>query len=671
MVSDLVALVRRAARKPPRYIAERLLQEGRRIGDRWLGPARRRAMTEARVLRLLGFETTDEAWGALMARPYPFLSVELTAGELEALAPGEMARILDEAKAALAHRVDLLGSGPIELGPAIDWHQDFKTGRRWPPAYCHAIEYANLDEPSDVKLPWELSRLQWLLPAAQAYVLTGEARYAECVREVLEQWIDGNPYAGSVNWSCTMEAALRIVTLTWLLRACGDSLAFADRGFRVKVLGSLLLHADFTDRYIERSDVNGNHYTADAAGLVFAGLFLGDGPAASGWLETGWRILSEEIARQVFPDGVDYEASVPYHRLVTELFLLPALYAQALGREVPARWRDRLVAMSRFTAAYSRNDGGVPIWGDNDDARMLPMAGKGLFDHRYLIGLTAFGLAVEELQGLAWGPVAELAWLLGPSAARNAAFQTRSARSSEAFPDGGFYILASGDDHVFIDCGPIGLAGRGGHGHNDLMSFEAALRGKRLIVDPGSYVYTASPEMRNAFRSTAAHNTPQVASSEINRFVSPRHLWSLINDATPRVLGWHPGDRTSTIVMSHDGYARLSPTVELIRRIQLDHETGVLVVEDDLWLRGHAATVAMHIAPEVKVRGTPATGYLILASGESSFRLIWEGLGPWDATLETALVAPSYGCLERTRKVVWRVAGVERASLQVAIAPCD
>ena len=87
--------------------------------------------------------------------------------------------------------------------------------------------------------------------------------------------------------------------------------------------------------HIERSSINGNHLTADAAGLVFAGLFFEGIGDADRWAADGWRTLETEILMQVHPDGVDFEASVPYHRLVAELFLLPARYRQVRGLPVP------------------------------------------------------------------------------------------------------------------------------------------------------------------------------------------------------------------------------------------------------------------------------------------------------------------------------------------------
>src|SRR5262245_6327171 len=47
-----------------------------------------------------------------------------------ALDPAVVAATLRQANDVLAHRFDLLGSGPVELGTKIDWHADFKSGHR-------------------------------------------------------------------------------------------------------------------------------------------------------------------------------------------------------------------------------------------------------------------------------------------------------------------------------------------------------------------------------------------------------------------------------------------------------------------------------------------------------------------------------------------------------------
>jgi uncharacterized heparinase superfamily protein len=664
---DLTGKIRRGLKKPPRYIAERLWSEAVRLSDRWRAPARARRLTDVKLLEDLGHRTMDEAWTALQRRPFPtFASVRRE--DLDALAPGEVARIVDEASAALANRVDLMGSGPIELGSYIDWHCDAKTGRRWPPRYCHAIEYSNLDEPSDVKFPWELSRLQWLIPAGQAYALTGDEFYAAHVRSVLDSWIVANPYAGSVNWSCTMEAALRLFSITWLARACAQSAAFDDAAFRARLLRTLYLHADFTERYIERSDVNGNHYTADAAGLVIAGCVLGDGPLATRWRQTGWRILNEEIETQVFPDGVDFEASVPYHRLVMELFLLPAVAMRRQGHAVTPAYASRLGAMAEFVAAYSRPDGSVPVWGDTDDARALPMAGKGLSDHRYLVAMAAFAAERVDLLERFGGPVAEILWTFGADAARQCADRTGAIPASRAFEDGGFYILADTRNHVFVDCGPLGLAGRGGHGHNDLLSFEAMLDGVRLVVDPGCYLYTASAAERNAFRSTAYHNTPQVGGAEINRFIRPDYLWNMHCDAAHEVRRWSPGTVVSSIEMAHSGYRRLSPPVTPVRLLTLDHAACALVIDDRFEGGGHHACIPLHLAPGIVVKRAD-DAVIMLAAGARVFKLRWTGTGDWSMAIEPARVAPSYGIVVPTQKLVWRIADCGGTRLSVTLEP--
>ena len=132
-------------------------------------------------------------------------------------------------------------------------------------------------------------------------------------------------------------------------------------------------------------------------------------------------------------------------------------------------------------------------------------------------------------------------------------------------------MLRSAERHVIVDCGEVGMRGRGGHGHNDILSFELFLNGINVVTDCGAYLYTASREWRNPFRSTAFHNTVQVDDEELNRFIGPDALWQLHYDARPvdRRRCRH-GDRVDCFRGGHTGYARLAPPVSHARGCFVD-----------------------------------------------------------------------------------------------------
>jgi len=650
MTSDFIERIGRLLQKSPRYLLRRVGHEASMEVERWLAPIRVRTLTPSALAQRSGFSDVDDWWLSVSMRPPPHPRIH-SAEALDSLAPGSTQEILSRAHRANVLEVDLLGSGATKLSDPIDWHVDIKTGRRWEPQFHRDIEYSNLDEPSDVKLPWELSRLQWAIPLGQAWMLTGDDRYALRARQIIEQWVIANPYGWTVNWACTMEPALRILSWVWLFFAFHDAPSWRDSSFRGTLLRTLYLHGDFVSRNLERADINGNHYTANAAGLVYVGLFFSGDETAARWASHGWTILNEEIQRQVCADGVDFEASIAYHRLVTELFTLPAIYRSRLGLHVSHDYRARLLAMARFVAAYSRVDGGVPLVGDADDGRALPLGCQSLNDHRYLIGLIGLMLSDESTLQLSSGPRDEVAWLLGIEAASSLPERATAPNlHSQVFPLGGFYILRHEEHHVFIDCGPLGLAGRGGHGHNDLLSLEIAIDGIPIVCDCGSYVYTASPEERNRFRSTSYHNTPQIDDEEINRFVSPRHLWSLRDDASPAVHLWSTNDYMTVFEGSHDGYARLPSPVTVRRRVTFHHADGRTEVNDMLEGAGvHKARVPWHLAPGVTVleldRAEPEgrAGLAILCARGRRFQLAWTSPQPWVVCIESGRVSPSYG----------------------------
>lgn len=663
----LLQRIVRLARRSPAYVIKRLTREAGMEADQFVGPLLARRLTGERLARKAGFASLDTLWSELALRPYPTETGRIDPVKLEQHVPGFAAAIRASAEKALRHEIDLLGSGPVALGEKIDWHRDFVTGDRWPVAPCRRIDYVNKGRPSDVKRPWELSRLQWLIPAAQAFQLDGDERYAIAVREVLEQWMAANPYARGVNWSCTMEAALRILSWTYFFHVFADSTAWRDSGFRSRFLACLYLHGRFTEIHIERSSINGNHLTSDAAALVFAGLFFRDIGAADRWAADGWAELVAEIERQVHPDGVDFEASVPYHRLVAELFLLPARYRQAVGLPIAGSYRDRLAAMARFTRAYTRADGSSPHWGDADDGRALAFGTQPLGDHRYLIRIIGLLTGDDALPAAASDDGSEAAWHLGIDALANNSGAI-SPQRSQAFPSGGVYILRDDHNHVFIDCGPVGLGGLGGHGHNDALSFEAMLDGVLLITDPGSYVYTASFEDRNAFRSTAMHNTPQVDGEEVNRFHSPDNLWNLHDDARAESLTFEADAARSRFVGRHHGYRRLASPVDVVREITLGHSRSQLVVSDELSGDGtHHVAIPLHLAPDVAAK--IGDQMCLLTAGSKHFALSWSGSPDWRLSLEDGRLSPSYGVAVPARVLVWRRSGPLPARLVVTITP--
>lgn len=660
---QILGRLKRLAGKSPAYIVRRLTQEARMEAERFVAPVFAMSISGHRLAGWAGLASVDELWRELASRPFPARTGPIDRAAYDAEFPGSSDVIFAAAERALNYEVDLLGTGPIHLGQKIDWLQDFKTGDRWPVQFCRAIDYLNKGRPSDVKVPWEISRLQWLLPVGQAFLLSGgDERYAQGVRDVLESWIASNPYAYSVNWSCTMEPALRLQAWTWLFHVFAGSKSWADTKFRDKFLTSLYLHGAFTEIHIERSSVNGNHLTADAAGLVFAGLFFGGIGAADRWATAGWRTLREEIVKQVHPDGVDFEASVPYHRLVTELFVGPARYRKALGIAMDDTYAQRLAAMARFTAAYMRPDGSSPHWGDADDGRGLPLGTQALDDHRYLPGLISDALTKPVISSPVGPSGDELYW----HGVNTTCVSTSDPVASVAFTDGGVYILADENNHVFIDCGPVGLAGLGGHGHNDALSLEAWLSGVPLIMDPGSYVYTADFDARNRFRSTASHNTVQVDGAEINRLHAPDNLWNLHEDAKAHLVTFESDGVAARFTGEHQGYKRLPDPVLIRRTVALEHGSGKLTIIDDVEASAtHSLSVPLHLAPGVAIQET-LEGFVLTTHGKQ-FDLAWSGEG-WSATTQDTQVSPSYGVLLPSSKIVW-TAQLGSTRLSVCIKP--
>jgi len=150
---------------------------------------------------------------------------------------------------------------------------------------------------------------------------------------------------------------------------------------------------------------------------------------------------------------------------------------------------------------------------------------------------------------------------------------------------------------MVVDAGEVGMGGIGGHGHNDVLSFDLWAAGAPLLVDSGTYTYTADPAARQAMRSTAAHNALRIAGQETSRLAGDRWLWQIANDAHPHVLEWTSTPTFDRLTAEHDGYARLPDPVIHRRSITFDKTQHVWRIVDALRGNGeHLVELFFHPA---------------------------------------------------------------------------
>lgn len=638
--------------------------------------------TRAHLARELGVTSSQldgcvRAWRQSLATSLPCgpADRDAIAHALTVHAPDQLATLGRAAEAAANRTIDLLGSGPVHVGHPVDWHRDFKSGRRWP-ADRHCVRIVLDDVPgADVKVPWELSRCQHLPWLAQSALLSARDDHAREAAAQMREWIAGNPLEYGVNWVCAMDVGLRAINWIWTAALLARHEAIDD-AFYAELMASLIDHGTFiAENLEEHSDgVRTNHYVADVLGMLYIGACLPQSPRASAWRAFSREALAREIQTQVLPDGASFESSIPYHRLVAEMFLSAALLERHQARPFAEPYLLRLEAMIEFTAAYTKPDGHAPQVGDADDGRVHVLSGHDADprDHRHVLAAGAMLFGRDDWWRASGPRWTEALWLGGARDARRVEPPARHLPqvASRSFPDAGIHILRHGADMVILTAGRVGTAGLGNHKHNDLLAIEVQLAGEDVLVDAGTYLYTADPAARDAFRSTAAHNTVIIDGVEQNE-IPKGVLFALHSNATPRLVAWEPTDTGGTVVAEHDGYGRLPAPVIHRRAVTLEPH-GAVRIQDALEgapTAAHRFTWTFTFAPGCGVEKPNADWLVTLPSGRAlRFRRTMTGVAPV-AEAVAGFVSPRYGVRVPVSVLRWTYEGLAPAAVGFTLEP--
>lgn len=597
---------------------------------------------------------------------------EATVRALRLLAPDAEERVIARARDSAAGRFSFLGQRNLSFGDPIDWWLDPTSGRRAPVRHWSRIPYLDPTVVGDHKIVWELNRHQHFVTLGQAYWYTGDESFARAFVNQLTSWLDANPAKLGINWASSLEVALRSISWLWALHFFRASPSLTPALFD-RAVASLQVHGDHVETFLSTYFSPNTHLTGEALGLYYLGVTLPEMRAAERWKATGARILAEQMTRQVRGDGVYFEQATCYQRYTTEFYLHLLLLAERNDDDrahMRGALAGTLTSLLDCAMMLQRPDRSLPLLGDDDGGQLVLLDDRGVCDVRAALGLGASLFDRADYRHAAGDPGPAAVWLLGPAAAHQLfAAPARAPRArSHALRDGGWFVMRDGwredSSYLVIDCGRHGADGCG-HAHADALSFEVVSHGQPIIVDPGTFTYTADPGARDEFRRTAAHNAltlDGLSSSE----PAEAFRWARVTDA--QLDAWVSCERLDFFAGHHDGFAHL-PGRPRVRRSILGVRGNYWVVRDQVessdahWIRlGYQCAATARVAHcderHVELRAENGAGLVLTVAG---------GAGRFSVV--PGAVSPSYGARLAAPRVEFTLQAQRGAEITMVMIP--
>ena len=490
----------------------------------------------------------------------------------------------------LAGQHDLLGYRELTMS---DWHSDPVHHRRAPLVCWAEVPYL---DPSigDHKIIWELNRHQYWLQLGRAYWLTGDSRYARSIVDQLESWLETNPPLTGINWASMLEIGLRTISWTMTIHFVAGN---GDISFPLaRCLVALDRQLTHLEEHLSYYFSPNTHLTGEALALYVVGQAFPELDSSRRWVEIGRRILLREIERQILPDGGHVERSMHYQRYTLDFYLLALLTARrARDAHAERAFVSAAARLADFTYGIADDEGRLPLIGDDDGGMLWPIAGRECADVRDSLAIAAVVLNRPHLAP--WGLQEETFWMAAPEAIASAtaidaprtaidaartaigaartaigAARTLSGPRSQTFPDTGYIVMRSHDDHAVLDAGAHGYM-NGGHAHADALSLTLSIRDRPLLIDPGTATYTMDPQLRDRMRGSLNHNTVCVDGRPQAIPAGPFH-WATAADA--RLQASRHNTCFDWVEATHDAYAPVQHRRSLIRA----DGSGWLVVDE-------------------------------------------------------------------------------------------
>lgn len=406
---------------------------------------------------------------------------------------------------------------------------------------------------------FNLHYLEFTVALAVEWKRTGESKYKDKWIEFISSWLEDGSQAADAYEPYTI--SLRMVNVLIGLELIGE----VDKWLKKRIYESLYHQYKYLSENLELA-LLANHYFENLKALVIGSVVFGE----KNDYQKYWRLFLQQTDEQILDDGMHYERSPMYHKIILE-DILRVYTVLKISYTLDAEKLEPVIRlMAEALKGFEKGFRTIPLF--NDSGGNISKTTDGLIK----------------------------------AASRMLNIASDAIQKKTDFREAGYYRLDQGKAAVIFDCGDIGPCYMGGHGHNDCLSFELSMDGRKIFTNSGTGQYQGG--LRKFFRSTAAHNTVMIDNREQNELwgehrVGRRGSHYKVHRKTDCLTGIfksYAGDR----------YGR-----------QMQWKEDKLLITDLVKSRGtHIARQFFHLTPGLKLER--AEGLVKILDGDKTITVI-------------------------------------------------
>ncbi len=457
----------------------------------------------------------------------------------------------------------------INKSKLTNWKIDKISGYEWNSLIFSDSIKIQIDKKMDIKVPWELARLQHLTNLSINAHVNKLDDFSFIKNQILDFIVSNPPYWG-VNWFNAMEVSIRGSNLCVIADILKQNKSLNEEEFLI-ILNSINDHFKYVIENLEWTIFStNNHYFSNLVGLLLMGYYLPRCKFNESVLKFTINQFYNEIDYQFYEDGGSKEGSTSYHLFCSEMIFFGMYFLEKLKKERVFNFKvlklglckkiinkinyisqisfrlnqSRLKKIKKkienifeFSKNLVRNNNTLLQIGDNDSGCFIDLN----FNNNQMEKKSLHLHLEKKLKGSFFEVVKSS--INFPSKTKRKIkksiskikFNVKDFKYKQSyffkfpkqinikeinnyqFSDFGLYIFEHKIFKLFITCKNKYDFLNSGHHHYDNLSIDLSINRKNVVTDPGSFVYTSDIEKRKKFKGFQSHFVPFFKEFELNQ----------------------------------------------------------------------------------------------------------------------------------------------------------